>query len=93
MDCILAAERHSVSLARASANVRCEVSARVFAVFAGAIALQCDSGCDDADQSSGKWEVYGGPTGPFRLDSRVCKAALIAGVIDGDGGEVSLSCT
>ena len=57
-------------------------------VSAGAIALQCDSGCEDADESSGKWEVYGGPTGPFRMDSRVCKAALIAGVIDSNGGEV-----
>ena len=57
-------------------------------VSAGAIALQCDSGGEDADESSGKWEVYGGPTGPFRMDSRVCKAALIAGVIDGNGGEV-----
>ncbi len=53
--------------------------------------MQCDSGCDDADESSGKWEVFGGPTGPFRMDSRVCKAALIAGVIDGDGGKVSPS--
>ena len=53
--------------------------------------MQCDSGCEDADESSGKWEVYGGPTGPFRMDSRVCKAALIAGVIDGDGGEVGRS--
>ena len=51
--------------------------------------MQCDSGCEDADESSGKWEVFGGPTGPFRMDSRVCKAALIAGVIDGDGGKVS----
>ncbi len=59
------------------------------AVAAGAIALQCDSGCEDADESSGKWEVFGGPTGPFRMDSRVCKAALIAGIIDGDGGKVS----
>ena len=42
----------------------------------------------DADEASGQWEVYGGPTGPFRMDSRVCKAALIAGVIDRDGGEV-----
>ena len=62
----------------------------VFAVSAGAVALQCDSGCEDFDEASGKWEVFGGPTGPFRMDSRVCKAALIAGVINGDGGEVSL---
>ena len=62
------------------------------AVSAGAIALQCDSGCEDADESSGKWEVYGGPTGPFRMDSRVCKAALIAGVINNDGGEVGAGC-
>ena len=55
---------------------------------AGAVALQCDSACEDADEASGQWEVYGGPTGPFRMDSRVCKAALIAGVIDRDGGEV-----
>ncbi len=46
-------------------------------------------GCEDADESSGKWEVFGGPTGPFRMDSRVCKAAFIAGIIDGDGGKVS----
>jgi hypothetical protein len=59
------------------------------AVPAGSVALQCDSGCDDEDESSGKWEVFGGPTGPFRMDSRVCKAALIAGVIDGDGGKVN----
>ncbi len=63
--------------------------ARLAAVSAGAVALQCDSGCDDEDQASGKWEVYGGPSGPFRMDSRVCKAALIAGVISSDGGEVS----
>ena len=55
---------------------------------AGAVALQCDSACEDADEASGQWEVYGGPTGPFRMDSRVCKAALIAGIIDRDGGEV-----
>ena len=59
-----------------------------FAVSAGAVALQCDSACEDADEASGQWEVYGGPTGPFRMDSRVCKAALIAGIIDRDGGEV-----
>jgi hypothetical protein len=57
-------------------------------ISAGAVALQCDSACEDADEASGQWEVYGGPTGPFRMDSRVCKAALIAGVIDRDGGEV-----
>ena len=57
-------------------------------VSAGAVALQCDSACEDADEASGQWEVYGGPTGPFRMDSRVCKAALIAGIIDRDGGEV-----
>ena len=76
---------------RGSANERCDVSGRVLAVSAGSVVMQCDSGCEDADESSGKWEVFGGPTGPFRMDSRVCKAALIAGVIDGDGGEVSLS--
>ena len=59
-----------------------------FAVSSGAVALQCDSACEDADEASGQWEVYGGPSGPFRMDSRVCKAALIAGVIDGNGGEV-----
>jgi hypothetical protein len=59
-----------------------------FAVSAGAVALQCDSACEDADEASGQWEVYGGPTGPFRMDSRVCKAALIAGIIGRDGGEV-----
>ncbi len=59
-----------------------------FAVSAGAVVLQCDSACEDADEASGQWEVYGGPTGPFRMDSRVCKAALIAGIIDRDGGEV-----
>ena len=59
------------------------------AVSVGAVALNCDSGCDDADQSSGMWDVYGGPTGPFRMDSCVCKAALIAGVIDRDGGKAS----
>jgi hypothetical protein len=63
--------------------------ARLAAVSAGAVALQCDSGCEDEGQTSGKWEVYGGPSGPFRMDSRVCKAALIAGVISSDGGEVS----
>ncbi len=57
-------------------------------ISAGAVALQCDSACEDADEASGQWEVYGGPTGPFRMDSRVCKAALIAGIIDRDGGEV-----
>ena len=57
-------------------------------ISAGAVALQCDSACEDADEASGQWEVYGGPTGPFRMDSRVCKAALIAGIIDQDGGEV-----
>jgi hypothetical protein len=35
--------------------------------------------------------VYGGPTGPFRMDSRVCKAALIAGIIGRDGGAVSVA--
>ncbi len=55
---------------------------------AGAVALQCDSACEDADEASGQWEVYGGPTGPFRMDSRVCKAALVAGIIDRNGGEV-----
>ncbi len=64
----------------------------MLSVSAGAIALQCDSACEDADEASGQWEpeVYGGPTGPFRMDSRVpvCKAALIAGIIDRDGGEV-----
>ena len=44
------------------------------------MALQCDSACEDADEASGQWEVYGGPTGPFRMDSRVCKAALVAGI-------------
>ena len=57
-------------------------------ISAGAVALQCDSACEDADEASGQWEVYGGPSGPFRMDSRVCKAALIAGIIDRDGGEV-----
>ncbi len=61
-------------------------------ISAGAVALQCDSACEDADEASGQWEVYGGPTGPFRMDSRVCKAALIAGVIDRDGGEVRAAC-
>ena len=56
---------------------------------AGAVALQCDSVCEDADEASGQWEVYGGPTGPFRMDSRVCKAALVAGIIDRNGREVS----
>ena len=62
----------------------------VFFLGAGAIALQCDSACEDADEASGQWEVYGGPTGPFRMDSRVCKAALVAGIIDRNGGEVQL---
>ena len=57
-------------------------------ISAGAVALQCDSACEDADEASGQWEVYGGPTGPFRMDSRVCKAALVAGIINRDGGEV-----
>ncbi len=60
-----------------------------FVVSAGSVALQCDSGCEDSDEASGHWEVYGGPTGPFRMDSCVCKAALIAGIIDGNGGKVS----
>jgi hypothetical protein len=60
-----------------------------FFLGAGAVALQCDSACEDADEASGQWEVYGGPTGPFRMDSRVCKAALVAGIIDRNGGAVS----
>ena len=63
----------------------------IFAVSAGAVAVQCDSGCEDADEASGKWEVYGSPSGPFRMDSRVCKAALIAGIIGRDGGAVSVA--
>ena len=62
--------------------------ASLLALSSGAVALQCDSGCEAADEASGQWEVFGGPTGPFRMDSRVCKAALIAGIIDRDGGEV-----
>ena len=73
---------------RASVLGRFAAFACRFAVSAGAVVLQCDSGCEDADEASGQWEVYGGPTGPFRMDSRVCKAALIAGIIDRDGGEV-----
>jgi hypothetical protein len=64
-----------------------------FALSAGTVAVQCDSACEDADEASGQWEVYGGPTGPFRMDSHVCKAALIAGIIDQDGGEVRCTCT
>ncbi len=60
-----------------------------FAVSAGSVSLQCDSGCEDADEASGQWEVYGGPTGPFRMDSRICKAALIVGIIEPNGGEAS----
>jgi hypothetical protein len=65
--------------------------ASLLALSSGAVALQCNSGCEAADEASGQWEVFGGPTGPFRMDSRVCKAALIAGIIDRDGGEVSVS--
>ena len=72
--------------------VGCDAFACFDAVSAGAVAVQCDSGCEDEDEASGKWEVYGGPTGPFRMDSRVCKAALIAGVINNDGGEVGAGC-
>ena len=55
----------------------------------GAIKLQCDSGCEDADEASGQWHVYG--MGPFRIDSCVCKAALVAGVVQTDGGEVTVT--
>jgi hypothetical protein len=50
------------------------------------ITVQCAAGCDDADEASGMWDVFG--SGPFRLDSCVCKAAFIAGVIGRGGGEV-----
>ena len=50
------------------------------------ITVQCAAGCDDADEASGMWDVFG--AGPFRLDSCVCKAAFIAGVIGRGGGEV-----
>ena len=55
----------------------------------GAIKLQCDSGCEDADEASGQWHVYG--MGPFRIDSCVCKAALVAGVLQTGGGEVTVT--
>ena len=55
----------------------------------GAVALRCNSGCEDADETSGKWEVYG--VGPFLMDSCVCKAALVAGVIKSEGGEVTVT--
>ena len=55
----------------------------------GAVKLQCDSGCEDADEASGQWHVYG--MGPFRMDSCVCKAALVAGVLQTDGGEVTVT--
>ena len=55
----------------------------------GAVALRCDSGCEDADETSCKWEVYG--MGPFLMDSCVCKAALVAGVIKSEGGEVTVT--
>ena len=55
----------------------------------GAVKLQCDSGCEDADEASGQWHVYG--MGPFRIDSCVCKAALIAGVLQTGGGEVTVT--
>ena len=55
----------------------------------GAVKLQCDSGCEDADEASGQWHVYG--MGPFRIDSCVCKAALVAGVLQTGGGEVTVT--
>ena len=55
----------------------------------GAVKLQCDSGCEDADEATGQWHVYG--MGPFRIDSCVCKAALVAGVLQTDGGEVTVT--
>ena len=55
----------------------------------GAVKLQCDSGCEDADEASGQWHVYG--MGPFRIDSCVCKAALVAGVLPTGGGEVTVT--
>jgi hypothetical protein len=55
----------------------------------GAAIVQCPSGCDDADQASGQWDVFG--SGPFRLDSCVCKAAFFAGIIDHGGGEATLT--
>ena len=55
----------------------------------GAVKLQCDSGCEDADEASGQWHVYG--MGPFRIDSCVCKAALVAGVLQTGGGDVTVT--
>ena len=45
----------------------------------GAVTLQCESGCQDGDEASGQWQVYG--MGPFRMDSCICKAALVAGAL------------
>jgi hypothetical protein len=41
------------------------------------------------DEASGQWHVYG--MGPFRIDSCFCKAALVAGVLQTDGGEVTVT--
>jgi len=55
----------------------------------GVVDVSCPSSCRNGiDQADAGWAVWG--TGPFRIDSAICRAALVAGVIGNDGGEATL---
>lgn len=51
--------------------------------------LECNSSCAyNIDQADNGWGVWG--MGPFRIDSSICRAAFVAGVIGHKGGPVYL---
>jgi hypothetical protein len=89
----ISANEVAAAAASVAGAVKANCSARVSdfrkeLVDKGSLEVDCESACQDVDESSGGWNVYG--AGPFRDDSRVCKAAYFAGVIKAGGGAATI---
>jgi hypothetical protein len=55
----------------------------------GTVCVHCSETCTTGlDQSDAGWSVWG--MGPFRIDSAICRAAVVAGILGDDGGYVTL---
>ena len=72
--------------------ITCHITARKFVSALNTqqpVILKCSSGCAvNVRETNPGWQVYG--MGPFRVDSSICKAARVAGVIGDTGGVVTL---